>query len=687
MKKNIFILSLTILLVSFLFAIEIIDNFSASRLFVARAADDKGLDRVGVVIENTENLFKISNKDFYNRVNDIAVENHLMVYVAKQYIDDDGQVESVVYLSSNDDFLKDRLLIESGYASEIIEGVTYSTYSEKKSNRILSFMSTIALSVQPLNQFNEKGKYINLINLEGDIRENVVKFMNELADEYGDLILKSPYTSPKETTASADKEALKGIFDHLQVKFAVALVLIVMMCSKIFSCTRKISIMKIEGNRPFEIYRSLFLRDFLTFQIIVFTLFITIVYLLYGTNLMTFMTVSIITLVELLQMLTFSLCISLFVYLIIRYTPIMASIKGQNSLDEVQRLAYFVKFLAVFLILPLLSNTLLSVKNYVIMTSRHDRVFHSLENQYSFGTQGSSEKYQEDMGTKNYVALRNELARDGNLFEQVKAFFMTENFADFDPENKDEYYSVDKFYLEKEDLIHGCNLEDICIFIRNDRDLDLNELKTKVRRLTRDPLPIHINYVNQNFLSYNFSDLLYQNEISDLPIIYIPKEDRFEGQLNDTILLFDGSLEEAQEYVDSIFIKYGYAPFYKLDSQQSSYQRLYQAYRSFYTKNLIQFIVMIIAYIFANRLLIEVDIDNNRKRYQLASFEGINPYQFKIYTLKIVSPAILAVLGCILLKQVVMDSSFLEIVGFICCVEGALYVLFNYKYSNIRRFK
>ena len=54
--------------------------------------------------------------------------------------------------------------------------------------------------------------------------------------------------------------------------------------------------------------------------------------------------------------------------------------KGQNSLDEVQRLAYFVKFFTVFLILPLLSTTLMSVKNYVVMTARHDQVYNSLEN-------------------------------------------------------------------------------------------------------------------------------------------------------------------------------------------------------------------------------------------------------------------------------------------------------------------
>ena len=56
----------------------------------------------------------------------------------RQYIDDDGQVESVVYLSSNEDFLKDRLLVEEGYACDIGEGVIYSTYSEKK-NQNLNF--------------------------------------------------------------------------------------------------------------------------------------------------------------------------------------------------------------------------------------------------------------------------------------------------------------------------------------------------------------------------------------------------------------------------------------------------------------------------------------------------------------------------------------------------------------------
>ena len=96
---------------------------------------------------------------------------------------------------------------------------------------------------------------------------------------------------------------------------------------------------------------------------------------------------------------------------------------------------------------------------------------------------------------------------------------------------------------------------------------------------------------------------------------------------------------------------------------------------------------MVIAYILANRLLIEVDIDNNRKLYELSAYEGVSPYRFTIYFLKIVSPSLLALLGCILARRLVLNESLFLVIIFIVIIELALYLLYNYKYINIRRFK
>ena len=151
--------------------------------------------------------------------------------------------------------------------------------------------------------------------------------------------------------------------------------------------------------------------------------------------------------------------------------------------------------------------------------------------------------------------------------------------------------------------------------------------------------------------------------------------------------MFDGNLDEAQAYVDEVFINHGYLPFYKLESLQAAYQSYYQLYSNLYFENILQFCIIVVAYVLANRLLIEVDIDNHRKLYELSGYEGVSPYRFAIYFTKIVSPSLLALLGCICFKRVVLDESLILVIVFIAVIELALYLNYTYKYINIRRFK
>lgn len=688
MKKNIFLLSILTLMFSFFFSMPIIDNLSGSRVYSHLSAyDDKGFERVGIIIENSENLIEINNKEFYSKMNQIALSNNLVIYVLSTECSTDGSSEVCIFTSTNEFLFKDTVLLEKGYINEIREGVSYSTYSETKTNRILGFMPKTPLSIRSIYDYNEKGKYINVVSIKGDIVENVKNFMGDLANEYGDLIVRSPYTSSKLGSSAVDKEAVKGIYGQFNIKFAICLVLIVLLCAKIFSYTRKISIMKIEGSSAFNIYCKEFLFNYLKYTSFLYLVFTIFMFFNFGTNIMSLIIISTITLLELIQFLFISLFISMLLYLVIHYTPIMASVKGYNNLDEVQYLSYFIKFLVVFLIIPILPATIQSVAKLAKITIRHESVYSSLQNQYTFGIQGSSSKYMNDLGTENYISLRNDLAENGRLFEQGKAFFMPDNLSDFDPNNRDQYYSVDYFYLKKMGLDYSCKINEVCIFINEELDVGIEELKTKIDKLQRNPIKSKVIIMNETLNSYDINDLLYQDYLGILPLIYIPKEEGYDGQLNSTILLYEGSLEDVQTYVDSLFRKYNYVPLFNMSPRQIEYQRLYQAYQSLYINRLIQFIIMMAAYLFANRLLIEVDLDNNRKRYKISSFEGVNPYSVNIYLLKIVSPSIVAILCSIVTNRISMSQSLLYVSLIIILVELLLFISFIYKYSNVRRYK
>lgn len=686
MKKNIILLSFLTVMFAFFFAIPTIDNFSGSRVYSHLSVyDDMGLDRVGVIIENTNNISDINNKDFYKFLNKTAINNNIVIYIISTDCTTDNSSEVCIFVSTNETLFKNNVLLEKDYLKQVEEGITYSTYSSDSNYKILGFMTKTPISIRSILDYSEKGKYINIVNLDGDIVANIKSFMKELSDEYGQLTLTSPYTSSKSSQHSIDNEIINGAFSKQYIKFAISLVLIVLLCSKIFSYSRKISIMKIEGETSINIFLRMFLLNYIKYIIISFIVFIFFIFILYGSNSISFFTIIKITFLELLQLVLFSLVVSSLIFLIIFYTPIISSLKGSNYLDEVQYISYFIKFFVVFLIIPIISSTINNVASLIKMNIRHDSVYESLENQYSFGVQGSSGKYMSDLGKENFITLRDELAENGKLFEFSNAFFPPDNFMDFNPYNKDEYYSVDYFFLRKNNLDSYCNIDEVCIFVnKSNSDLDL---KGKVNKLLRNPSEIKLIQNNHLLKTYVINDLLYQDYQKDLPLIYIPKEKEYDGQLNDSILIYNGTLEEVQKYTDTTFKKYGYIPLFNMSSRQAEYQRLYMAYNSLYLNEAIQFTTMILAYIFANRLLIEVDIDNNRKRYIISLFEGIKPYSINIYILKVVSPSILAVILNLLINRISFSSSILSIISVITIVELSLFFMFLYKHSNVRRFK
>src|SRR5699024_6932652 len=136
------------------------------------------------------------------------------------------------------------------------------------------------------------------------------------------------------------------------------------------------------------------------------------------TNLISMTVIILCFLMQLVQILILMILISLLMVFLIFTTPMISSFKGKNYLSQVQNFAYFVKFVIVLLILPLVATAFESVQNSFIIRYRHDKVYDLVENRYTFGVQDSSSNYFSDMGTDNYIAVKEELAEKGKLFEQ-----------------------------------------------------------------------------------------------------------------------------------------------------------------------------------------------------------------------------------------------------------------------------
>ncbi len=688
MKKNVLILSLLMAVISFIFAIPAIDFISG--ILVSNAIslyDFEDYERIGLNIECTQETQKTDNRIYFSDMDELAKQNNLVIYAITQTSNNENQPEIVIYTSSNEVMLSKWMMLEKGYANGLKNKETYSTYATDKEHKIINFMMDANLSVKPLEEMDRKGIYMNFINLDGQFKENLQNFFYDLAEIYGKINVVSPYTSSKNDFVNYLSRIITISFNNIGLKFSVSLVLIVLLCLKMFSYTRKISIMKMEGFTTGKIYRKLFLNDFLTYSLCFLLLSAGLIGVMYHTNLISMTVIILCFLMQLVQILILMILISLLMVFLIFTTPMISSFKGKNYLSQVQNFAYFVKFVIVLLILPLVVTAFESVQNSFIIRYRHDKVYDLVENRYTFGVQDSSSNYFSDMGTDNYIAVKEELAEKGKLFEQSRAILMDWDAETFNPENGQPYYSVDKYYLINHELTEECNLDEICIFFPEGKKYDIEKWKTSAASMVRDSYNMNILEYDRHLEAYVIHDLLYRDFIQDLPILYLPEEQGLGGQLNSSILLFDGNLDEAQAYVDEVFINHGYLPFYKLESLQAAYQSYYQLYSNLYFENILQFCIIVVAYVLANRLLIEVDIDNHRKLYELSGYEGVSPYRFAIYFTKIVSPSLLALLGCIGFKRVVLDESLILVIVFIAVIELALYLNYTYKYINIRRFK
>ncbi|MEG0240707.1 hypothetical protein [Anaerorhabdus sp.] len=172
MKKNIFYLSILIILISFLFAIPVIDKISVSRTYsYISSYDEAGFERVGVIIENNNSLQSVDNYTYYSFLDDCAIKNNLVIYILTSgFSKETNDMQNNIYLSTNDLFLKDRLLLYSGYADNLNENNSYTTYNNGNS-RLLSFNYPYQTSVSTIHHYNEKGKYINLISVSVTLKQ------------------------------------------------------------------------------------------------------------------------------------------------------------------------------------------------------------------------------------------------------------------------------------------------------------------------------------------------------------------------------------------------------------------------------------------------------------------------------------------------------------------------------------
>ena len=81
MKRNIFYLSVLVVIISFLLSTKIVDKISFERSYYAFFAyNDKNSESVVITIENSQKINNIDNKQFFSSLDQCAVNNDLIIH-------------------------------------------------------------------------------------------------------------------------------------------------------------------------------------------------------------------------------------------------------------------------------------------------------------------------------------------------------------------------------------------------------------------------------------------------------------------------------------------------------------------------------------------------------------------------------------------------------------------------------
>ncbi len=680
MKRNISILSFLILLFALILTRTPFNLVSAFRITeYSRAYDMSGHLRTTMTIPESESLSSINPKEFYSSMEEIAKNNHLVVYSAE--INAESSESYSLFLTDNDLYINDWLLVDGSAKINLNETNIYSTNSKNRKFKISTFFPSFSLSLSNLkNKTSVGGGYI-LYNLEGNIEENVNNFIEDLQKEYGDFSYKGD-GSKTYYDYTSDLEYSGGLTNDLKLKVAIVLILTLMLCSKIFSMTREISVHKIEGQNAYSIYWDMFLKYLIEYSMIDLLIFFVCLFIYFFGGINSFRVFSDLFLLEYIQVFGIEIVISLIIYLVIRFVPIVSSFKGESKMTFVEQIAYITKMGAVFILLPSVLTCFTQTKDLIVMVSRHKHVLGLLENYYQFGGDLTS-RYSLDIGQESYIAVRDQFVAETGGFRFGKGYW-SETLQTPDADNLKWFYNISWSYIRNNNLLDSDDWKnDAVVFMTPGVTYTEGEIEWNIFSSLGSEKEVHFIYIDFYPDTFSLSELLKQDKVSAYPLVYTPDLYGYEGQMTGSIFYYEGNIEEATELANKAFRDNGYAPAYTIESMKNNFESYYRVNVQSLLKKVILFIAIIFAIAFTNRFLIQSDIDSNSQRYRVAYTEGVQPYGILTYILKIASPAFLALVACIISKRIRGLSNITYNIVFIIIFEAVLYLYYLHYYRKV----
>lgn len=229
------------------------------------------------------------------------------------------------------------------------------------------------------------------------------------------------------------------------------------------------------------------------------------------------------------------------------------------------------------------------------------------------------------------------------------------------------------------------NPNEISVYLKENVIYDLDNLISLINYLYDDEYKINVYYYDFDINTFDTDELLYSDRIDTKPIIYISEEMKYESQLNFKIFKFKGNLIEAQDYSDNVFLSNNYSPLFTVESLKASYNSYYAIIYNNLMAEIIKFLLLIIAYCYANYFLIENDFISNHRKYYLSYCEGGVAYNLSSYLFKFSTPILIAFVICFFLNITLFKDLLINLL-IMFIIELLFYIIFVFnkrKYGEI----
>ena len=663
MKKQSLVVSIIIIFFAFVLAIPIFNQYSVSQIDYYTYLFGKDVDWGVVTVEQSKTL--MDPYEIRSIMDEKAVANNIVIFQLKFEPDESGNYITTLNVTSNETQLADRIFLGKGKLAKVDK--VYSTNSKDKTTRIAIIMFDGLYEIKPFTDQIDTGGWFYCRSLAGDVNENLDNWVKDVSDEIPGFTY---HLQPNEAASIKFNEIPFNLFGNKLVKVAVSIILVLYLCLYTFQLYKQISIYKLEGHSNFHIYWLIFQRYFILLTMCSIALIVMGSLILYGGALNTLKLFLISVFSQWAQLLLMVEVLSLSVVIIIASIPTFSGSKGKNYLQEIQFIGYAAKYVVTLLLLPMVLPHLDTVENLIIMMTHHDRAFEMYENKFRFGSQVAS-NWVTDIGSDNIVNLYNDIANETEMFQFGTGYI---GFSLETNRNPEEVYVANWEYLVNNQLIDASDDPKVYrIFmtenIRSEQQRYLDYYISKYGQYGGTYDNFEIIYIEPNFPIYDYYRLLFAEDFYTLPIIYIPVEDQFLGQVNGHTFTFDGDVAQAQQYINHKFIEYGYSPMFQIVSEQANLQMFYNKFFSKYIKGLMRFALVVLCYIFTTVFMFDCDRELNHKKYRIAFYEGQSAYRLPAYLLRFISPLLLGMISLIVLKKLSLDLSSIRVIFCMVIIE------------------